>query len=141
MMDGTRSAADDVPPLLLGLGTDAWPAVLLVGKQIACALDVGNDVGSSSLESLGAGNDGSLDVDGALDLEGLGAISIIVEIVEGGLAFEVGEFLFGLERVESEGGEDSDEGKERVLLHGRINYVDIGEYICWLSSQAMNAAV
>lgn len=100
-MDGMRSAADDVPALLLGLSADARPAMLLVGKQVTGAFDVGDHVSSSSLEGLGAGNYSLFDIDSALNFESFGALCVVVEIVEGRLGFEV-LLLSWLKRVEGE---------------------------------------
>lgn len=88
-MDGMRSATDDVPALLLGLSTDAWPAVLLIRKKIPSTFDVCDHVSSSCFEGLGAGNNSPLDIDSALYFKSFGAFCVVVEIVEGGLCLEV----------------------------------------------------
>lgn len=64
------SASDDLPSLLLGLVANARPAVLLVGHEILSALDIGDDVGSASLEGGSAGLDCPLNVDCALHGQG-----------------------------------------------------------------------
>lgn len=96
-----RSAADYVPAFFLGLRTDAGPAMLLVGKQISGALDVCDHVSSSSLKGLSAGNDSLLDIDGAFNFQSFSALCVVVEIVEGGLDFEV-LLLCWLKGVEGE---------------------------------------
>lgn len=61
------SAPNDVPSLLLSFVADAGPAGLLVSKQILGAFQVGDDVGSTTLESSSAGNNGFLNIESTFD--------------------------------------------------------------------------
>jgi hypothetical protein len=128
MINGLRvlqSAANDVPSLLLGFSTNTRPAMFLVRQEIFGALDIGNDVSTSRLESFGAGNDSLLDVDRALHLQGFGAFGFVVEIVDGldcdllGNGF--GGELFG-SGLEVEDGESSHEDGQGSCqgFHGDI---------------------
>jgi hypothetical protein len=77
------SASYDVPSFLFSFCADAWPAVFLVRQQIFGTLDIGNDVGTRSLEGLCAGDHCSLNVDSALDFQGSCALFCAVEVVDG----------------------------------------------------------
>jgi hypothetical protein len=57
-----------VPSFLLGFGADARPAVFLIGKEVLCAFNIGDDACSSGFKGFCAGDDGSFNIDGTLDL-------------------------------------------------------------------------
>jgi hypothetical protein len=115
-----ESASDHVPALLLGLGADAWPTVLLVRKQILRAFDVSDDVGASSLKGLGTSHHSFLDIDSTFNFQSFGAFGVDVEIVESGLGLNFEIVGLWAEIVESEGGQDGDDGCNCEALHDRF---------------------
>lgn len=113
------STTDDLPAPLLSLETNARPAVLLVGHEILGALDIGNDVSSSGLEGGSAGLHGPLNIDGALDGQGLWAL-VSTDYGHGLLASELRLGLPFREGVKhGDGAQGGDDGNQ-WLVHGGV---------------------
>ena len=109
-----RSTSDYVPFLLLRLGTDAWPAMLLISQHVFRALNIRNNINSLCLNGFRAVNNSPLDVDCAFELKFLGASGLVMVIDENGLWLLC---VGGLQVVDGDGCEQGSDCDGVDVLH------------------------
>ncbi|CAM6002230.1 unnamed protein product [Sphagnum balticum] len=112
--DGRRSTANYVPILLLSFRTDARPACFPISEEVACALNICDNIGTLSFKGFRTGNDSPLNIDCALNFQSnrAGLVSVAEVIDLGG--------SFRSEGVDGDGGDQRGQQERSNFLHCRI---------------------